>query len=187
MSTAKQIKNFISLNKRLDFSLAEQQNLHCISYPSDIDPLCNDALFLPEIEKMGATLLDWLVLLCFGYPISELGEGDARVVFSHPTSLWLRWRLLLSLLESPKRPMLTGWNALSAKVLLFDEMVSLWRLVFCLWLVSLIFGLGLLLLFVSRFELVLGVAEPRFEFDERDFEELFLLTFTEESLLLTAT
>ena len=58
MSTAKQIKNFISLNKRLDFSLAEQQNLHCISYPSDIDPLCNDALFLPEMEKMGATLLD---------------------------------------------------------------------------------------------------------------------------------
>lgn len=165
---------------------------HVKFYPSDIDPLCSEPFVLPEMANIGAMLLAWLPPLLI-FELSGLTEGTVNSVSLRPSSLRLLCLLPLRRLESPRSPKLTFKNtfevslSLSVRVvcpswlllLFLVRRISLCLRTFCLLLVSLIFGFGLLRVFVSLLELDLWVVASLLELEASDLAvELFLLSLT---------
>lgn len=137
-------------------------------------------------------LLVWLAPLLI-FELSGLAEGTVNSVSLRPSSLRLLCLLPLRRLESPRSPKFTFKNtfevslSLSVKVicpswlllLFLVRRISLCLRTFCLLLVSLIFGFGLLRLLGSLFEFDLWVVESLLVFEASDLAvELFLFSLT---------
>lgn len=158
-------------------------------YLSDIDFLCSELFVFLEMVNIGVMLFVWLFFLLI-FELFGLIEGIVNLVFFCFFLLRFFCFLLLRCLEFLWSFKLIFKNIFEVFLFLLVRVVCLfwllllflvWRIllcfcIFCLLLVSLIFGFGLLWVFVFFLELDFWVLGFFLEFEVSDFVvELFLL------------